>query len=574
MAWKKLAITIPDVGSGTLAELIDKIKAFIETLVGILDVILTIISTIADPLVAIIKKIIEKLKAVVENFLEDLGGYILFVPIRKRLMTNFLGLGDVTPAWAGDLGIFGQPSSEVDPEDGPLNEFLVDANRYNGGNAGFFKTVVESLYDEGDVNRPLFLDEDDYVGGVVLVMGTDFDPLGFLDDIWKLAGLFDGPDLTPKVPRPKGLQARTLQGISNGVFSSLLLWEAPEVPVWSLADLGGIVLYPARYAIMRGRNTIGALGAGSVIDLMGKRDLSSGDTFSNGDMEVIHEGEYDITKVSYLDESISADADDTFYYAVAWKLKAYGAGEAFEENNGTDIDYWHISNVVRVTPFPTLPASTPPDWYRTPSIASIFPEFAAILRKLVAQIEAFAAKLLGAADMLKEYVAFLKTEIARYEKIINDILDAITKLSIKFEMPTAGVYTRTFKGQGGNDFLISDMAKSFLPGETNRPPFSRGDEYVTGVVLMAGGSEGMVDGLISGLSWIFGGASDDGMDEMLSELGGVVDELEDIQFGADMQVTTEVVETVEFDASMCPLVECCNPSDETTPTFGANMKVT
>lgn len=573
MAWKKLEISVPDVGTGNLTDLIDKIKKFLEALIGILDTILMFLAALTDPLTAIIKKLIEKLKEVVEGFLEDLGGYMLFVPIRKRIKTNFLGLGDVTPSWAGELGVFGQPSSAVDPDDGPLNEFLVNANRYNGGNAGFFKTVVESLQDEGDVNRPQFLEEDDYVGGVVLVMGTDFDPLGFLDDIWKLSGIFDGPDLTPKVPRPKGLQARTIQGISNGGFTTLLLWEAPEVPVWSLEDLGGIILYPARYAIIRGRNTIGALGAGSVVDLMGKRDISIGDTFSNGDMEVIYEGEYDITKVSYLDEEISASKDDSFYYAVAWKLNAHNAGETITEGSGTEIDYWYISNVVRVTPFPTLPASTPPDWYRTPSIASIFPEFAAILRKLVAQIEAFASKLLGATDMLKAYVDFLKSEVARYEKIVSEILDSIAKLEAKFQLPTAGVYTRTFKGKGGNDFLISDLAASFLPDEANRPPFSRGDEYVTGVVLMTGGPESAVDGLISGLSWIFGGASNDGMDEMLAELGGVVDEIEDLQFGDDMRVTTEVTEEVEFDVAMCPLVECCNSTADSTPTFGANMKV-
>ncbi len=572
MAWKKLEISVPDVGASGLADLINKSKAFVESLVNVLEVILSFLGALTDPLVSIIKSIIDKLKETVEGFLEDLGGYILFVPVRKRLKTNFLGLGDVTPSWAGELGIFGSEKSAVDPDNADLNEFLVNANRYNGGNAGFFKTVVESLYDEGDVNRPQFLDEDDYVGGVVLVMGTDFDPLGFLDDIWKLAGLFDGPDMTPKVPRPKGLQARTLQGISNGEFSTLLLWEPPEVPLWSLEDLGGIVLFPSRYAVMRGRNTIGALSAGSVIDLMGKRNLSAGDTFSNGDMEVVYEGEYDITKVSYLDENITADEADTFFYAVAWQLTAHGASETVEEGSGTAIDYWYISNVARVTPYPTLPASTPPDWHRTPSIASLFPQFAALLRKLVAQIEAFAAKLLGASDMLKEYVAFLKAEVARYEKIVNDILDEIAKMEAKFDLPTAGVYSRTFKGQGGNDFLVSDLAKSFMPGEDNRPPFDKGDEYVTGTVVMAGGPEVVVDGLISGLSWIFGGASDDGMDDMLADLSAAVSDIEDSQFGPDMQPTTEEVAAVEFDCAMCPLTSCS--TTEENPMFSSDMKVT
>ena len=132
----------------------------------------------------------------------------------------------------------------------------------------------------------------------------------------------------------------------------------------------------------------------------------------------IYEGEYDITKVSYLDENVQSEPDEAFYYAVAWKLKAYGKNEAVLENTGLELDYWYISNVARVTPYPTIAASTPPDWHRTPSLASIFPQFAAVLRLLVAQLEAASAKLLGQAEMLEQYISFLKSEINRYEAIV------------------------------------------------------------------------------------------------------------------------------------------------------------
>lgn len=573
MTWRKLELSVPDVGTGTLADLIEKIKELVETLVTALEFILTILAAADDPYVAALKSLINALKSVVEGFLEDVGGYTLYVPIRKRLMTNFLGLGDVTPSWAGELGIFGAEHSPINPDDTLLNEFLVKANRYNGGNPGFFKTVVESLYDEGDVNRPEFFDPDDYVGGIVLVMGTDFDPLGFLDDIWKLGGIFDAPDTTPKVPRPKGLQARTLQGISAGEFSTLLLWDPPEVPMWTLTDLGGIILYPSRYAVLRGRNTTGALSAGSVVDLMGTRTLSTGSTFSNGDMEVIHEGEYDISKVSYLDEGITAAADDSFYYAVAWKLTAYDALAPVVEGGGTELDYWYISNVVRAVPYATIPASTPPDWYRTPSIADLFPQFAALLRRLVAQIEAFASKLLGASDLLEQYITFLKNEVARYEALVNEILDELAKLEAKFDLPTAGIYTRTFKGQGGNDYFIADLAQSLNGSDSTAPPFNKGDEYVMGVVILTGGPEVQVDALISGLSWIFGSASEDGMDEMLAELSSAVGRMEATTFGADMRPTTETATKTEFDPAMCPLTSCNAPTTEAS-TFGPDMKVT
>ena len=193
MTWNQLSIKVPDLGIDSLVSVVDQIKAAIKVLTGVLETILSVTPGLTDPLSALIKALIEQLKQTVEGFLEDYGAYTLYVPTRKKLQTNFLGLGEVTPSWAGELGIFGSDASQVEPKDPELNKFLVNANRYNGGNAGFFKTVVNSMYDEGDANRPQFLDDEDYVGGVVMVMGSAFDPLGLLDDIWTLSGLLAGP---------------------------------------------------------------------------------------------------------------------------------------------------------------------------------------------------------------------------------------------------------------------------------------------------------------------------------------------------------------------------------------------
>jgi len=572
MSWNKLEISVPNINIDPLTGIIDSMKDLLNTLVGILETILNFAAAFTDPFAAALKLLINKLKGIVEQYLEDLGAYCLFIPVRKQLKTDFLGLGDITPSWAGELGLFGDPSSPLSPLDPDLNQFLTNANRYNGGNVGFFKTILESLYDEGDTNRPQFFNDNDYVGGFVIVMGSQFDPLGFLDDIWKLAGLFESPDLTPKVPRPTGLNAQAIQGISNGTFSTFLTWDLPDTPVWTLADLGGTVLIPDRYAIIRGKNTTRSLGAKSVIDLMGSRTFGEGDTASNGDIEVIKEDSYDITIGSYVDEDIPSEADDTFYYAVAWKLKALKNNEANTEGAGQILDYWYLSNVARVTPYPTLPASTPPDWYRTPSIASIFPEFATLLRKLLAQIESFSAKLLGAADMLKDYVEFLKAEISRYEKMVSEVLDTVKKLQEKFQLPSAGIYIRTFKGKGGNDFFISDLASSFLPQETTRPPFTRGDEYVAGAVIMTGGPEAAVSSLIDGLSWVFGG-SPNVTDDSLTEIDLAINAIESAEFGSDMRpiatgTATESIVT-SFNVAMEPIMA----APEETTQFGKDMKV-
>jgi len=577
MAWQKLQISVPDLGTGNLSDIIKKIKEYLEAIVSVLETILNTIVAVTDPLSTLIKALIETLKKIVEGFLEDAGGYVIYLPIRKRLATDFLGLGDITPSWADKMGIFEDPGSELSWDNPELNSFIAQSNRYNGGNGGFFRSFMESLYDEGDTNRPQFLDWDDYVGGYVLVMGTDFDPLGFLDDIWRLFGIFNGPDTLPKVPRPTGLQVRPLCSISSGVFDALLTWDPPQVPVYQLDDLGGVILYPTRYAVIRGKNNCGFLSAQNVIDLMGKRQLAVGDTFENNSIEVLLEDNYDISKTTYLDKDIPATEGDSFYYAIAWQLKAYNANASTTTSEGTLMDYWNISNVVRTIPFPILPASTPPDWYRTPSIASIFPEFAKILRRLVAQLEAYAHKLTSGLDLITDYVNFLKKEIDRYEALINYFLDELARLQAKFELPTAGVYVRSFIGQGGNNFLITDLAQSLLKGYPNAPPFHKGDEFVTGAIIMTGApgiasGKAAVEAFIASLSWIFGGGGSDSdeMTEMLSQLGEAVAAEEDSYFGPTMRIEVPP-ETIQFDTSFVPTN--CNPSASVEATFGPNMRL-
>jgi hypothetical protein len=572
MGWKKWELALPDLSSGDdLAKIIDKIKEFLDVIVGVLETILNFIVGITDPIAAAIKELIEKIKETIEGFLEDVGIYVLHVPIGKRLMTQFLNLGDITPSWAGDLGIFGEGVSDADNpgdlgqikspwSDPELNDFLVQSNRYSGGNYGYFKTVIDSLWDQGDVNRPQFNNEDDYVGGVMMLMGTGFDPLGFLDDIWKLFGMFDlGVDGTPKAPRPTNLRGHAMTGIvksspnaTGGKFSTFLQWDVPEVPLTSLRDLGGVILFPERYAIIRIKNNVNALAANSVPDLMGSRSLAQGDTF--GSAEVIFEDAYDIMDVTYIDKDIEANPDDSFYYTIAWKLKGYNKGESDEKEYG----YWYTSNVVRITPYPTAPASTPPDWYRTPSISSLFPQFAYFLRLLVAELEKLAARITGVADLIKEYVDFLKSEIAKYEALVNKILDAIKALSVKFEFPKTGIYYRTFKGKGGNTFFIQDLGMSLRKGYENAPPFFKGDEYVTGVILLTGGPEVLVDTMMTLMGWLFGSASDE-LTPFLENLDGPVAELEDKYFG-DLPS-----DEVNF---------CDPPKPAPTFVFGNDMSVT
>lgn len=568
MSWSKLELTIPDLGLTDFADLINKLRQLLEVLVGILDAILTAILAFTDPIVALIKTLIDQLKALLESILKDLGAYMLFVPVRKRLMTDFLGLGDVTPTWTDSLGLFQAPTSAVEYDNPELNEFITRSNRYNGGNGGFFRTVLESLQDQGDINRPQFLDDADWVGGVIMVIGTSLDPLGFLDDIWALTKIFDGPEPLPTMPKPKNLRARAMTNMSAGTFDVLLTWDTVELPFTYIRDLGNTMYYPERYAIIRSKNNCGVLNANNILDLTGQRELNQGDTFANGTIEVILEDEYDFSKVSYIDEKVSTDKDDTFYYTVTWKLRAFNEDEPVTEDSGTVIDYWQISNIARVVPYPSLPASTPPDWYRTPSIESLFPSLAELLRRLVAELEKYASRLLSGADLMRNFVEFLQAEVNRYAALARYILDEWSKIKNKFELPAAGVYYRAFKGVGGIPYFMTDLARSLLPSYTNAPPFHSGDEYVAGVVLLAGGLEADVEGFLTALN-LFINTETEGAQDLVSNLSSAVASLEERYYGADMQLQDAPPE--EAEETLTP--RRCDPTEEIPVTFNNKMEV-
>jgi hypothetical protein len=542
--WASLQLKPIQVDPNKVSDIVKALTAYLKTLADALDLILKLTATVDDPLNVALKKLIDSINKTVNGLLDDAGGYVLYVPIGKRMMTDFLGLGDITPNATGNLGIFASDVSTTEPNNPKLNEFIAKTNRFSGGNAGFYRLVCDSLYDTGDLNRPQFYDDDDYIGGITLMLGSGIDPLGTLDSMWALGGLLRTPDLYPKIPRPKNLKVKVLNHTALNTeateytFDSFLTWDPPDPPMASLRDLGGTKIYPERYAIIRCKNTTSCLIASNVVELLGTRNLTQGLTSALNDTEVIHESEYNPTIVNYFDKDIICNANDSFYYTVAWKLRGFNPTQVEGIDPGVELNYWYISNIVRTTPYPTLATSIAPDWNRTSSVASLFPSVATLLRRLGVYIEALAGRFSGTSDYYQQYVQMLRDEIDRYERIALTILSDINKMKLLFSLPSTGVYVRSFKGYGGNRFLLSDLDNSLSEGyDSKMPPFHNGDEFVTGAILLAGGPKPKVDAFLSALSLFFNTSSDASSElyEAINDLSGVLSS-NSATFNADMSV--------------------------------------
>jgi hypothetical protein len=198
------------------------------------------------------------------------------------------------------------------------------------------------------------------------------------------------------------------------------------------------------------------------------------------------------------------------------------------------------------------------------------PPIAYFIQMVAGYIEALAARLEIPGNMLKDYVAFLKAEMLRYESIVSDILLQIQALTNLLRLPEklGGVYIRAFEGTGGNQYLLSDLANSLSDGFPNAPPFHRGDEYVMGVILMAGGPKARVQASTALLRAIFASGSSE-VESLADTLGEAIGGLEEATFGADLNATVETEAT--FDESLQPLKLCTVPvADEIT--FGDDLQ--
>lgn len=557
--WNKLELALPSWDPlQSIAQVIEKLKEGLALMVKALEAFLNFLGAFADPIAALVKKIIDAITELLEGLLHDVGIYLFYVPFAKKLMTNFAGVGDFTPEemeWLFGGGIGPKPNDTPSQteERKRLSQFLTNVNRYSGGNYGFFKTIWDSLYDEGDLNRPMFYGNNDYVAGYVMLIGSDFDPIGFLDDLWRLFGIFGSlfggiPGLPEDIPVPTNLIATPLStgqagsyGTSTGSFDVLLEWDGPGSLINQISDLGNIILYPTETAIIRVKNNPNAMIASNIVELAGTRELTVGRLGGTDDMnvEVVAILDKPLVKTTYVDRNVPLDdtpIGDSYYYATAWRLDAFESRFVSDDTAPQrKLDYWQISNVARATPQPAHPPSIRPDWLRTPSLASLFPPLEEFIGRIIGFLKTLEGLIGSVLDQYKAYIEFLKSEVKRYEKLITDILDTIKKLAELLKVPsiTGGVYYRPFYGKGGNNFFIQDMLMSLVvdsAADPNAPPFLRGDEWVTGFVLMTGGPKPDVDAFRLALGIILG-THGIGLSEMLEDLGDAVYEMEQTCFG-------------------------------------------
>jgi hypothetical protein len=461
---------------------------------AIADILIKVAADVIDLEAAAVKAAIEAVRAAVNALVQDVGFYVLGVTIREITdpgavfdAYKFLANPDVTPAQAlaalqNNQTIPGQLNNGVLNGQAPFTTEAQLPLMGGGGNAGFLKTISESLDDEADPNRPMF-DDAAYVGGMALVFGanTYYDIIEAVKKLMKLFGSKSIDIDDHRMPITKGLTAKLTappMEHADKLYAVKLQWDALPVS-WPLYMYGAVSYDIKEVRVYR-----------STTPITRKTPVSS--------LTEIGHFDYDGVTNYYYDVDFPQDPG-ALYYAVGLVLT-----DVVRNRTIAPLEVKTTKFIVPRDLSTSLGSGVPPDWAAC-NLQTMIPQLKRIVDSLNETLDNWEAGVDGAKKHLQEYLDFLTGEIDRYAKWAQDVMDTITMILDALAAPNAYVGYLFFEGRGGNSFLIETLGEALEDKTDNaRPPFDTGTEAVGGLVFYAGSNApGQVQKAIASLQLLF-----------------------------------------------------------------------
>lgn len=492
MPWKTFSLPTVPVPIGAAVDGLKTIASTASTALGLVKTLVESLSATAATSISVsqlaINTAIGTIQSAIEGITEDTGVYVLLVPPRSRVIIP----GEVKAALSQSLAITPTPEGlntqamfageTMSAEQATILRNLFSAT---GGNAGFVRSVIESFDDLGDANRPI-LAETDAVAGMYLVAGAPNIAalVPFTNGMSSLLSPGKPTALdAPAIPCPQNLKAKV---VSGGAVRLQWAYQPPLVEIPALGTFAKVT----EVAVIRS-TSVKMLSASTPQELFGSSSLSAGTKTGDELTEVVAVVPYDeaAPESVYLDES-DHEPSTGYYYAVSFHVKL-GTSKELSEGGGTDLNFPRLSNVVKVYfsqedhGTPRSIAGTPPDWYRTPRTIDLFPAMGNLMNQVAALTAQLGDTTTGYSDLLKENVKVIEQQIKGYTDLATKLTAASSAISAFSSINLGTVSSRSFSGVGGVDFIKKDIVEAF--GDTNdpaRPPYD-GEEFVSGVVILA-----------------------------------------------------------------------------------------
>lgn len=412
--------------------------------------------------------------AQIDSFLGGIMGstqcHAILIPIRKRVQRR-------TPDHASRLDDFLTPVE-------PAYAFVQSAMTSTAGPKGFYRTLVESVADAGDINRPDF--PSNYaVAGACVIAGAE--TLSDLQVPFRLfMTLFVGNQrLAPYANVfPVVQNLRVTPAALSGGTGVVLSWD-PLPPVSNAPLFTDEIIVSKEIFLIQTTRPL-QQGFMSWDDLF----ATSQPQESASDLQV-KDGSRVIARVqnhgfvrSYTDTTNLLDPKQTYYYTACVRYTL----------NGVVQPMGALSNTVRVSrarPVPSTRRATPPDWIATPSIARMFPPLYQSINAVrlgISRLGAYTASNTGGQQMLDQTISQLDRLAQQWTSSLTNIETVTGRLqAITSSGTPSGMYSTVITtSSGGVDAWLAELARRMNDtSDPSRPELSD-QSSVIGFVILAG----------------------------------------------------------------------------------------
>jgi hypothetical protein len=529
-----------------------------------------------------LKALLAAVRGVLNSLLDETGVYMLMVPLPKKGLAALLSApppedstNQVRFPTGGILGSV--RSSRV------YRQLFNPESLFIGGNAHYFKTVAESLYDKGDLNRPTFLRDEQWAYCAVVAGAEDVGSA--LTLIQALDRIF-GPD--PRNPGDRGAGRIIPSGFTGRLsprgYRPTLQWNPVNV-TRVLENLGNATITVTRYMIVSA--TEWQFTNTANLDAVFTGTLAEGLTGRYG-AKILAIKAYDGLVGQWTgDEEIPAG--ESRYYTVVFETRFNANPLAETDEESRNLGFNEYATPVEIARPATgqrsgTVDSKRPDWQRSPSLATLIPPINQVVDRVLTYITAIERGAQSFNDMNDQYLAFLNKQIDRFESKSRELTQIIEQLARLAEASRAlgGAHVRIAQGRGSAQTMLSDLLESFEGDETlpiafRPPPYVVGTEFTCGVFLLGLGPD--VQAFIDLFNSLFG---DDETDPIVAGIRSIPMLLNAVEQSALAALQPLPVQNPEnatsegFDANMTPRADntdaSCDPTRAVTPpTFDSRL---
>jgi hypothetical protein len=550
----------------------DAVGTVVSTLSTYLNLIRQAISTAAtfssgaatNPAEAALNAGLNEIQALVNGVISGSTVHAIAIPIQKQ----YYGRGvrailrdrsrEIVPNYDQLLesGAFPDRAPSVLP--GGISEFINASTTSVGGNQGFWRALMVSIQDTGDLQRPLFPQNFAVAGACIIFGAQDLESLQPNFNLFNsLINAGERADLAAHTrPILRNLRGHVVTTTTTtGRLVVELSWDSvpPTVifPLFSDEQFIATEIFVLRSedSKLRSQFTWNEIFSRQPTD--DQADLQT----ENG-VTVVARITNDGFLRGYTDTSAALTVGTTYYYTTAIR---YTLGNRAQPMS-------NFSNCIRVGIIQPQQsrASVPPDWIALPTLARLFPPLTEVTTQLNILFSTLRSRTVsnsGTASMLTQTATQLGGIVTELQRVVTGIQSVNTRIGALSTTSMAATSSTVFSvGSGGIDAWTAELARRLSDtSDSSRPPFDAA-ELVAGVVIVAGAPSTAQLETTLGLLEAFFGAS---------ETSPLVTAI------ASIETESATPTTVTFDASMSGTrAETTAATEAPSTGFDASLRAT